>query len=221
VKGAPSVRTLRSLRTDPYVTMALIAINVAVFVPHLNQPDQQTRDLGLLAGLVAHGDWWRVVSSGFLHFDLIHIGFNMLILWMLGNMLEPAIGRIRFGVVYAVSLLSGSLGVLLLEPNVITGGASGAVFGVMAATIVILRGRGFDVRQTGLVGLLVINLLLSFRPGVSLGGHLGGMVGGALAGWLVVATDRTPSQRILGTSALVILGAAVFGAALWVASNPV
>ena len=221
VKGAPPVRTLRSLRADPYVTMALIAVNVAVFLPHLNDPDGQTRDLGLLAAFVAHGDWWRIVTSGFLHFDLLHVGFNMLILWMVGNMLEPSIGRIRFGLVYAVSLLSGSLGVLLLEPDVITGGASGAVFGIMAATIVILRGRGLDVRQTGLVGLLVINLLLSFRPGVSLGGHLGGMVGGALAGWLVLATDRTSSQRILGMVGLVVLGAAVVVGSLWVASNPI
>lgn len=221
VKGAPPVRTLRSLRRDPYVTMALIAVNVAVFLPRLNQSDQQTRNLGLFADAVAHGDWWRVVTSGFLHFDLLHIGFNMVILWMLGNILEPAIGRIRFGLLYGVSLLAGSLGVLVLDPNALTGGASGAVFGIMAATIVILRGRGFDLRQTGLVGLLVINLLLSFRPGVSLGGHLGGMIGGALAGSLVLATDRSPNQRALGMAALVVLGVVIFGASLWVASNPV
>jgi membrane associated rhomboid family serine protease len=221
VKGAPAVRTLRSLRRDPYLTMALIAVNVAVFVPHLNQPDQQTRDLGLLADAVAHGDWWRIITSGFLHFDVLHIAFNMIILWMLGNMLEPSIGRIRFGLLYAVSLLAGSLGVLVLDPNVVTGGASGAVFGIMAATIIILHGKGFDVRQTGLVGLLVVNLLLSFRPGVSLGGHLGGMVGGALAGSLVLATDRTPNQRVLGMAGLVVLGAAILGASLWVASNPI
>jgi membrane associated rhomboid family serine protease len=220
VKGAPAVRTLRSLRADPYVTIVLIAVNVAVFLPHLNAPDQQTRDLGLLAAFVAHGDWWRIVTSGFLHFDLLHVGFNMVILWMVGNMLEPSIGRIRFGLVYAVSLLAGSLGVLLLDPGALTGGASGAVFGIMAATIVVLRGRGFDVRQTGLVGLLVINLLLSFRPGVSLGAHLGGMVGGAAAGWLVLNTDDTPNQRILGMAGLVVLGAALVAGSLWVASNP-
>jgi hypothetical protein len=121
VKGAPPVRTMRSLRRDPYVTMTLIAVNLAVFAPRLAGNSDQSRDLGLLGGAVADGDWWRIVTSGFLHFDLLHIAFNMVMLWMLGNLLEPSIGRIRFGLVYAVSLLTGSLGVLLLDPDVVTG----------------------------------------------------------------------------------------------------
>ena len=220
VKGAPPVRTLRSLRTDPYVTMALVAINVAIFFPRLSGANGQARDLGLLGSAVAGGEWWRIVTSGFLHFDVLHIAFNMLILWQIGHLLEPAIGRIRFGLVYAVSLLAGSLGVLALDPDALTGGASGAVFGVLAATIVVLRRRGFDMSQTGLVGLLVINLLLTFRPGVSIGGHLGGMIGGALAGALVMGTDRSTRDRVLGIAGLVVLGAAVFASALWIASNP-
>jgi membrane associated rhomboid family serine protease len=221
VKGAPPVRTLRSLRADPYVTMVLIAINVAIFFPNLSSASTQERDLGLFGAAVADGDWWRIVTSGFLHFDLLHIGFNMLVLWKLGQMLEPAIGRIRFGLVYAVSLLAGSLGVLLLEPDALTGGASGAVFGLMAATIVVLRRRGVDIGQSGLVGLLAINLLLTFRPGVSIGGHVGGLIGGALAGVLVAGTDRSVRDRALGAVALVVLAGAVVAASLWVASNPV
>jgi membrane associated rhomboid family serine protease len=136
-------------------------------------------------------------------------------------MLEPALGRLRFAVLYAVALLSGALGVLLLEPNAITGGASGAVFGLMGAAVVLMRRRGIDVMQSGLGGLLLINLLLSFRPGVSIGGHLGGLVGGALAGAVLGATDDDPQQRWVGTAACVALGLAVVGASLWVASNPV
>ena len=221
VKGAPPVRTLRSLRADPYVTMALIAINVAIFFPNLSGASDQERDLGLFGAAVADGDWWRIVTSGFLHFDLLHIGFNMLVLWKLGQMLEPAIGRIRYGLVYAVSLLAGSLGVLLLQPDALTGGASGAVFGLMAATIVVLRRRGIDIGQSGLVGLLAINLLLTFRPGVSIGGHVGGLIGGALAGALVAGTDRSVRDRALGAAGLVVLAGAAVAASLWVASNPV
>lgn len=221
VKGAPPVRTLRSLRTDPYVAMALIAINVAVFLPSFGGARAQERDLGLFGAAVAGGDWWRIVTSGFLHFDLLHLAFNMVMLWMLGQMLEPAIGRMRFALVYAVSLLAGSLGVLLLDPDALTGGASGAVFGLMAATIVVLRRRGIDVTQSGLVGLLAINLLLTFRPGISIGGHLGGLIGGALAGALVAGTDRSSRDRVLGSAGLVVLAGAVVAASLWVASNPV
>lgn len=220
VKGAPAVRTMRSLHREPYVTMALIAINAVIFLGGQGQSNQ-TRQLGLDAFDVAHGDWWRIVTAGFLHFDVLHIVFNMLILWWLGRMLEPALGRVRFGVLYAVALLAGALGVLLLEPNAITGGASGAVFGLMGAAVVLMRRRGIDVMQSGLGGLLVINLVLSFRPGVSIGGHLGGLVGGAVAGSILAATDDDAQQRVLGTVACVALALAIVGACLWVASNPV
>ena len=220
VKAAPKVRTLRSLQRDPYVTMGLIAVNVVVFLVGQGQGNQ-TRSLGLDGFDVAHGDWWRIVTSGFLHFDVMHILFNMLILWWLGRMLEPALGAIRFAVLYAVTLLAGSLGVLLLDPNALTGGASGAVFGLMGAAVVLMRRRGIDVMQSGLGGLLLINLLLSFRPGVSIGGHLGGLVGGAVAGAIVANTDGDPQQRWLGTAACVLLGLAVGAVSLWVAANPI
>jgi membrane associated rhomboid family serine protease len=216
VKGAPRVRTIRSLGGDPYVAYALIAVNVAVFVAGVGR-DQAVR-LGLDGPDVAHGDWWRLVTSGFLHFDLLHIGFNMLLLWWLSSQigLERTLGRLRFGVLYAVALLSGSLGVLLLDPRALTGGASGAVFGLMGAAAVLMRRRGIDVMQSGLGGLIVINLLFSLRPGVSIGGHLGGLVGGAIAGSIYASTD---DERV-GTAACVLLGATVAAASLWVAGHP-
>lgn len=219
VKGAPPVRTLRSLRRDPYVAITLIAVNVVVFVVGRGAANQSA-DLGLNGFLVADGDWWRVVTSGFLHFDALHLGFNMFLLWWLGKLLEPSIGMVRFGVLYAAALLGGSLGVLLLDPNSLTGGASGAVFGLMGAAAVLMRKRGIDVMQSGIGGLLVINLLLSFRPGVSLGGHLGGVVTGAAVGAIVANTDGDARQRWLGTAAVALLGLACFAASLWVASNP-
>jgi membrane associated rhomboid family serine protease len=216
VKGAPAVRTMRSLRTDPYVTMALIAINAVVFLARVDQVD-----IGLFGPAVADGDWYRVVTSGFLHYDILHIGFNMVLLWWLGSMLEPALGRVRFAVLYLGALLAGSLGVLLLDPRALTGGASGAVFGLMGAAFLFQRQRGIDPMQTGIGGLIVVNLLLSFRPGVSIGGHVGGLVGGLLLAWILHTTDRTPQQRWLGAAACALVSIAVFGACLYVAANPV
>jgi membrane associated rhomboid family serine protease len=215
VKGAPAVRTLRSLRPDPYLTMALIAVNVVVF---LGQVD--SGDIGLFGPAVAAGDWWRIVTSGFLHYDILHIGFNMVLLWWLGNMLEPSLGRVRFGVLYAGSLLAGSLGVLLLDPNALTGGASGAVFGLMAAAFLAHRRQGIDPMQSGIGALIVINLVLSFRPGVSIGGHLGGLVGGALVMAILSATDADRTRRWAGTAAAALATVAIAGACLVVASNP-
>ncbi|MCU1486074.1 MAG: Rhomboid family protein [Actinomycetia bacterium] len=215
VKGAPAVRTLKSLRPDPYVTMALVAVNAVVF---LGQVDSS--DIGLFGPAVAAGDWWRIVTSGFLHYDILHIGFNMVLLWWLGSMLEPSLGRLRFGILYAGALVAGSLGVLLLDPNALTGGASGAVFGLMAATFLSQRRRGIDPMQTGIGGLILINLLLSFRPGVSIGGHLGGLVGGALLITILDATDGSREQRWLGAAAAALVTLAIAGASLYVASNP-
>ena len=107
--------------------------------------------------------------------------FNAFALYVLGQMLEPAIGRLRFGIIFFVSLLAGSFGALLLEPNALTVGASGAIFGLMGAAVVIMRNRGINPMESGLGLWLGINLLFTFAiPGISIGGHLGGLVGGVL-----------------------------------------
>jgi membrane associated rhomboid family serine protease len=141
-----------------------------------------TEDGALFGPAVADGEVWRLVTSGFLHSGLIHLGFNMLILWQLGTLLEPAIGRLRFGIIYFVSMLCGSFGALLLSPNAFTVGASGAVFGLMAAAVVVLRNRGIDPWASGLPFWIGLNLLITFAvPGISIGGHIGGLIGGGLA----------------------------------------
>jgi membrane associated rhomboid family serine protease len=130
---------------------------------------------------IDEGEYWRLVTSGFLHYGIFHLALNMFMLYLLGSELEPSLGRLRLGIVYFVSLLGGSFGALLLEPNALTAGASGAVFGLMGSAFVLMRNRGINPFETGLGLLLVLNILLSFRPGISLGGHLGGLVAGALA----------------------------------------
>jgi membrane associated rhomboid family serine protease len=165
------------------------------------------RDYALFGPAVAAGEWWRLLTSGFLHYGLLHLGFNMFILLQLGTLLEPALGRVRLGVLYVTALLGGALGVMLIQPDAFTAGASGAVFGLMGATVVVVRARGGDVMATGLPALLGINVLLTFTlPGISIGGHLGGLLIGTVAGWLLVVTEAgSPRRRLLGLAACAAL----------------
>jgi membrane associated rhomboid family serine protease len=204
----PDVRTrvrYLSARQPILVTYTIIAINVAVFIwlsiqdPAAFTGSHTTQgqvDLGL-AGILLEDGWteyYRLVTSGFLHFGIIHIAFNMLLLFQLGNLLEPAIGRVRFALLYFAALLAGSAGALLMTgERTLSGGASGAVFGLMAAAFVGLRNRGVNPFSTGIGTVLVINLLLTFTlPGISIGGHIGGIVGGVIAGWVIMAPRHRP-----------------------------
>jgi membrane associated rhomboid family serine protease len=185
-------------RQPTLVTYALMAINVLVFVwVAMGDPatigrggglSERQFDLALAEPFLSLRDeWYRLISSGFLHFGIIHLGFNMILLFQLGQLLEPAVGRVRFGLVYFAGLLGGSAGALLLDPRVPVGGASGAVFGLMGAAFVGLRQRGINPFSTGIGTLLLLNLLLTFGiDGISIGGHLGGLVGGSIAGWAVL-----------------------------------
>jgi membrane associated rhomboid family serine protease len=157
---------------------------------------------------VAEGQYWRLITGGFLHASIIHIAFNMYLLWILGQMLEPAIGSVRFLAVYFAALLAGSFGSLLLEPQVITVGASGAIFGLMGFAFFELRGRGIDPFQAGIGWLIVLNLVLGLvLNNVSIGGHLGGLAGGALAGYAVVKLSERRSSPVLPVLACVAIGA--------------
>ena len=139
-------------------------------------------DMGLSQVFIDNGEWHRIISSGFLHFGLIHVGMNMFLLWQLGQLLEPALGRSRFTLLYFTAMVGGATGALLMNPNGLTGGASGAVFGLMAAAAVGLQQRGVNPMRTGIGATLMLNLLITFAiPGISIGGHLGGaFVGGAI-----------------------------------------
>ena len=177
----------------PIVAMALVAANLAVFLADIPSTADNLSGLGNLAEdgalygpAVADGDWWRPITAGFVHAGLLHVGFNMFLLWQLGRMLEPAIKWWGFLVLYVMSLLGGSLLVLVLDPDSVTVGASGAVFGLMGATFVAMRSRGIDPFSTGIGPLIVINLLLTFTiSGISIGGHLGGLAAGGVGGMLL------------------------------------
>ena len=165
-------------------------------------------DLALWGPAIDIGhDYWRLITGGFLHAGLIHIGFNMYILYWLGTMLEPSLGHARFLALYFASLLAGSFGALLLSPNEVTVGASGAVFGLMGAAFVLQRARGMDPMQSGVGPLILLNLALSFIiPNISIGGHLGGLVGGALAALAMETLGRNRRGIALQIAACVLVG---------------
>ena len=189
------------------VTILLIAVNLAVFVRGIIDsgslwPSRVTQfeidyglwgpevgltedtllvdRLGRVIDLVGD-EWWRIFTSGFLHHGIAHIGFNMLFLWLLGNRMEKDLGASRFFFLYFGALVGGACGALLMDPNAVTVGASGAVFGLMGGALVGKRLFGNLARESGLMGLLLLNILISFVvPGISIGGHLGGLAGGAI-----------------------------------------
>jgi membrane associated rhomboid family serine protease len=181
-------------------TYVLIAINVVVFLVEIangsgglmkNQSSHFIEDFGLYGPFVAEGEWYRLLTSGFLHANLIHIGFNMLLLFFLGRLLEPALGTPRFLALYFASLLAGSLGALILEPNSLGIGASGAIFGLAGATFVIARGRGMEALAGQIGFLIVFNLIFSFTArNISIGAHVGGLIGGVICALAIVAGER-------------------------------
>jgi membrane associated rhomboid family serine protease len=182
-------------------TYVLIALNAVAFLIEIaagsgglsgGASSSVVNDFGLRGVNVADGEWYRLVSGGFLHAGLVHIGFNMFALYLLGRLLEPAIGTPRFVALYFAALLAGAFGALALtDPGQVTVGASGAIFGIFGATFVIARGRGFNEIASQLGILLAINLALTFGiANISVGGHLGGLAGGLIGGLIILAGER-------------------------------
>ena len=203
------VRTLRNVYAQPTVTYVLIGICVLLYIGTFASGGNTSRvyiDLGTIGinlGLdgqpigVAEGEYWRLITGGFLHDpdNILHIAFNMYILYWLGTMLEPVLGHVRFTALYFASLLAGSFGAILAEPTALTVGASGAVFGLMSGAFVFQRARGIDPWRSGLGPVILLNLALPFVfPGlnISIGAHIGGLVGGAIA---ALAIERLGALR--------------------------
>ncbi|HEY4777965.1 MAG TPA: rhomboid family intramembrane serine protease [Solirubrobacterales bacterium] len=199
-------------------TIVLIAINVVAYLIEiaggpggLNNPNGSVIvDFALRGVSVANGEWYRLVTGGFLHESLFpHLFFNMLLLFLLGRLLEPALGTIRFVALYFASLLAGAFGALLLtDPAAFTLGASGAVFGLIGAAFVIARGRGMNALAGELGFLIVINLAFTFgAANISIGGHLGGLVAGVVCALAIVAGERGKLGRQHRQAELIVMAA--------------
>ena len=224
-KQKTEVRRLAPTSDRPVVTIGIIAICVLTYFG-MSRGDifggptgRYVLDYGLAGPPVADGELYRLVTSGFMHGGLLHLAFNMYILWFLGNLLEPSLGPWRFGALYLASMLAGSLGALLLSPDQFTVGASGAVFGLMGAAFVLSSARGIDPMQSGIGPLILINLALSFIiPNVSIGGHLGGLVGGALAAFLMDQAFERRRGIAIPIAACVLVGALAVAGSMAVVS---
>ncbi len=234
------------------VTRALIGLNVAVYVAELAQGSGVNGNHGsiyqdgaliangvkigdTLAGVpahlplpnlvgVAHGDWWRLLTAAFLHYGPIHLLMNMLALYWFGSLLERRIGSGRFLMLYLVSGLAGSAGALVFDPTTPTVGASGAIFGILGAGLIMEHVQRDYVFGGSALGIIVINLVFTFSiANISIGGHIGGLIGGAAAtlglsrfGRGHVAYGRAGA---LGFATIAVIGIVSVAVAYWKAKG--
>jgi rhomboid protease GluP len=177
------------------LTNLLVAINLIIFVWELatGGPDV---DHGWLYGpAVSAGEWWRIFTAAFLHASWAHVGLNMFALFQVGNLVELLYGRVRYALVYVLSIVGSGATILAFSPNVPTLGASGAIFGLFGALVAV--GLRLGSRGRGLIGqvlpIIVINLAFTFSiPGISAAAHVGGLVTGFVAGLVLF---MVPSRR--------------------------
>ncbi|MCU1361214.1 MAG: rhomboid family protein [Ilumatobacteraceae bacterium] len=224
------------------MTFVLMGINFLVFAwTSLTDPSTlggrgtlspEQCDLGLSRGVLQYGgvcvdhyvqpeQWYRLISSGFLHYGIIHIAFNMFMLYQLGQLLERRLGRLNFTLLYFAALLGGSLGVLVFDQNALSGGASGAVFGLMAAAAVGLHRQGINVFSTGLGTTLMLNFFITFFiPGISIGGHVGGAVAGAACGYIMLAPTWKKVPKWAGYVTPMAVGVVCIVASVIIAHAP-
>lgn len=196
----------------PVVTLSIIGLTLLVFVAQQMTGDAVGRALGfagvfvdLRAAPYVAFQPWRAVTVSLAHAGILHVGFNMLTLWLFGRVLEPLYGRLRFSLVWAVSALGGSLGVVAFGSIALVVGASGALFGLFGAYFVVMRQARMN--PTSLLVLIGINIVFGFVvPGVAWEAHVGGLLAGMLAGWLVGLDLRSPTRRTRGVLLVAALG---------------
>ncbi len=223
-RGMRAVAQRLTPRRANAFTMALIVANVVMFI--LQEVTRTPGAGGLRGGVtewgwiygpwVSDGEWYRIITGAFLHGSILHIVLNMFVLWQLGTILETSIGSIRFGLIYLVSVVWGSAGALIADPLVPTVGASGGVFGLFAALVILQwRLQGSVSPDLGL--FLVLNLVMTFTvPGISVGGHVGGLASGGVAVLVLLAlgggtlqAPRIRASAVAGAIVLVVIGFAV------------
>ena len=222
-KASPTI-TARSLADRvPVVTYGLIVANVLAFMAQLSGggsltgTDDSTVTAkyattpyveAVRAGIPVRqvGEWYRLMTGGFLHHDIIHLALNMFMLWLLGTQLERILGPARYAALYFVSLVAAGLAVVLVGQASV--GASGAIFGLLGATAAYQRLHHINMLQSGLAMLLIINVAISFSPGISMAAHMGGLIAGGLTGWAMFDLERRRSPAwvvVAGAAALIVV----------------
>jgi membrane associated rhomboid family serine protease len=185
--GRVPVATKLKNSNTPSLTIALIAINALVYLGQLASQNVLTYLIEYQPSLTQYMPW-TLLSAGFAHASIIHIGLNMYSLFLFGSVLEPLLGKLRFATLYLLSILGGSVAVLFLAPNTAVLGASGGIFGLMGAYFVILRSLG--QRSGQMTGLIALNLIMGFLPGTNISwqAHVGGLVIGGLVAYVYSIT---------------------------------
>jgi len=223
----------------PVITYTIIAICVALFGIDVALSGGETLQGGFLSGsvgplgeqhlintfFVAQGEWWRIITSAFFHLGLIHLGFNMYVLYLYGPIVERMYGRLEYAAIYLLSAAGGSVLTILVDPRQLAAGASGAIFGIIGLLFAVSRrhhavvGREGRAMMAGIGSYLVFLLIFTFVvPGISWTGHLGGLIVGAVIGFLLPPTGvatlsgmwRTPAGEQLHASMPSALRAAVY-----------
>jgi membrane associated rhomboid family serine protease len=213
------------------VTKLLIGVNVAVYVAELIQGGgvygvgSTIYEKGVLwAPFVANGDYWRLLTAAFLHYGPFHLLLNMLGLYWFGSLLEQRIGSGRFLLLYLVSGLAGSAGALVISPTNPTVGASGAIFGILGAGLVLEQQRDYVFGGSAL-GVIIANLVLTFAwsSNISVGGHIGGLIGGAAATLALSRFGRGHAAYgragLAGIAGIVAVGIVSVAVAYWKAKG--
>jgi membrane associated rhomboid family serine protease len=197
------------------VVIALIVINVVAYLYEQQHLTYNFESKYFLVPDLVHSHWYSLITSAFLHASATHILLNMVTLAIVGPPVEAEVGRVRFGALYLLSAVGGSVGFYLLAPANQAGvGASGAIFGLMGAYLVIAKLRGWQTQSIAV--LLVVNLVFSFTGGIAWQDHLGGLVAGTL---VTLGLMWTPGQfarpselaQLVQGTAVVIAGAVVLG----------
>ena len=219
---------LRALTPRVWVTPTLAVVNVALFLGLVVSAQTPFPDFEDLIAWGADfgpktmaGEWWRLITSAFLHLNPLHLGFNMWALWNVGRLVERMAGNIGFVLLYVVSAIGGNIASLAWHPNVVSGGASGAIFGICGALIAYIFTRKDTVPaeilshlKSSMGGFLVYNIAFGFMvPGIDNAAHLGGLVSGFVFGLLIsqpVAAETARTRPLRNAVAAVIGGALLF-----------
>jgi membrane associated rhomboid family serine protease len=185
IKGIDRNRFIPNQKNTPVTKFLSISL-IAIFLLQELTGTLLVKSFALFAPLVTSGEWWRLISAGFLHGSIIHLLFNVYILWVIGSQLESIVGNVKFIIIYFVSLLGGSVASYLFSPfGSYSIGASGAIFGLMGAMLVVGRKRNLDISQ--ITTLVAINVVIGFvLSGIDWRAHLGGLAAGAFIAWVLL-----------------------------------
>jgi membrane associated rhomboid family serine protease len=207
-----SVSGARQHRDPTLVTKILIGLDVAIYVAQWLRPGLTLRFEQFNAA-IAEGEWWRLVTAAFLHASITHLLFNMFALWVVGSAVEPRLGRWRYLAVFLLSALGGSiLSYAVDPPGMASVGASGAVFGLFGAALILAKRLRLDI--SGIVGIILINVVLGFViPGINWRAHLGGLVVGSL---VTAAMVYPPKEKRTAVTVATIVGVLALSVAVTV-----